>query len=277
MVIVCAAVAGAVFAVPVAARTISGPASAGDKAVPLTAPLVNGPGSRPVRKSPFGLTNPPGTTSGTRGQAEVPVRPDTGNSPPAPGQLLQLPPGTTSKTNAKPGTTTQLDPLRSSKSTGTTTTGTKTTQPPKAPRTTATTNPPQGNAPAITPVRVQSYDSNRCIDVKDSQSGVGKDGARLQLWDCANTTNQEWKFYPDGTVRSLGMCMDLASAATGDGTPIQLAYCNGGWAQTFTLKGSLDLVNPAADKCVTADATGNGGPLVLRSCNGASAQKWHKF
>lgn len=124
---------------------------------------------------------------------------------------------------------------------------------------------------------VQNFAANRCIDVKDSQSGVGHDGSALQMWDCAGSANQKWAFYPDGTVRSLGFCMDLALASTSDGTQIQIARCNGGWAQKWSLNAAHDLVNPTAGKCLHADSTGNGGRLTLRTCNGSGSQKWRKM
>ncbi|MFC5267993.1 ricin-type beta-trefoil lectin domain protein [Kribbella qitaiheensis] len=149
--------------------------------------------------------------------------------------------------------------------------------PPQATTTTAGSKPrvAAGNT-ATSGVLVQNYGSNRCVDVKDAQSGLGKDGTPLQLWDCARSSNQLWSFNSDGTVRSLGLCMDLAWASTDENTQIQLVNCNGGWAQKFTLNAAHDLVNPTADKCVTAVSTGNGARLVLRSCAGTSNQKWRK-
>ncbi|MFI5684855.1 ricin-type beta-trefoil lectin domain protein [Streptomyces sp. NPDC051636] len=118
--------------------------------------------------------------------------------------------------------------------------------------------------------------SNRCIDVTDAQGGEGKDGARLQLWDCAGSANQKWDFRGDGTVRSLGLCMDVAWGSKDDGAAIQLARCSGNPAQQFVLSAAGDLVNPQADKCVDAvdNGTGNGTRLQLWTCAGTANQKW---
>jgi hypothetical protein len=142
--------------------------------------------------------------------------------------------------------------------------------------------PTNGKPPVIATtgsakVSVQGDGSNRCIDVTNSQNGVGADGTPLQLWDCARSANQLWSFSSDGTVRSLGLCMDLAWASTNENTTVQLVNCNGGWAQKFTLNAAHDLVNPTADKCVTAESSANGARLVLRSCAGTSNQKWHQL
>ncbi|MFG2792154.1 ricin-type beta-trefoil lectin domain protein [Streptomyces sp. NPDC048419] len=118
--------------------------------------------------------------------------------------------------------------------------------------------------------------SDRCIDVTDAQNGVGKDGKQLQIWDCASSANQKWDFRGDGTVRSLGMCMDVAWGSKDDGAHIQLARCSGNPAQQFVLSQQGDLVNPQADKCVDVvdDKTGNGAKLQLWTCAGTPNQKW---
>ncbi|WP_327316565.1 ricin-type beta-trefoil lectin domain protein [Streptomyces sp. NBC_01235] len=118
--------------------------------------------------------------------------------------------------------------------------------------------------------------SNRCIDVTDAQNGKGKDGTPLQLWDCAGSANQKWIFGKDGTVRSLGLCMDVAWGSRDDGAVIQLANCSGNPAQQFVLSKDLDLVNPQANKCVDAkdNGTGNGTKLQLWTCSGTPNQKW---
>ncbi|SES34787.1 Ricin-type beta-trefoil lectin domain-containing protein [Streptomyces sp. yr375] len=118
--------------------------------------------------------------------------------------------------------------------------------------------------------------SNRCIDVTDAQNGKGKDGTRLQLWDCAGSANQKWVFGKDGTVRSLGLCMDVAWGSKDDGAAIQVANCSGNPAQQFILSEHGDLVNPQANKCVDAkdNGTGNGTKLQLWTCSGTPNQKW---
>ncbi|MEU6481554.1 ricin-type beta-trefoil lectin domain protein [Streptomyces sp. NPDC047017] len=118
--------------------------------------------------------------------------------------------------------------------------------------------------------------SNRCVDVPGAQNGQGKDGTKLQLWDCAGSANQRWDFRGDGTVRSVGMCMDVAWGSRDDGAAIQLARCSGNPAQQFVLSTQGDLVNPQANKCVDAvdNGTGNATRLQLWTCAGTPNQKW---
>ncbi|MFF4579869.1 ricin-type beta-trefoil lectin domain protein [Streptomyces sp. NPDC001389] len=147
--------------------------------------------------------------------------------------------------------------------------------PPPAPRKASPTAnaAPEGLAQAAG-VSVRSHASGRCIDVTGGQG----DGTPLQIWDCNGLSQQSWRFMNDGTVRALGMCMDVAWGATGNGAVIQLARCNGNPAQQFRLNSAHDLVNPRANKCVDVKdlQTGNGTRLQLWDCNGWDNQKWSR-
>ena len=104
----------------------------------------------------------------------------------------------------------------------------------------------------------------------------GADGSPLQIWDCNGRNWQKWDFRPDGTIRSMGLCMDVAWGSAQNGAAIQLAVCSGNPAQQFRLNSSNDLVNPQANKCVDVkdQKTGNGTRLQLWDCNGQDNQKW---
>ncbi|MEW1872565.1 RICIN domain-containing protein [Streptomyces caelestis] len=121
-------------------------------------------------------------------------------------------------------------------------------------------------------VSIRSHHSGQCIDVTDG----GGDGTPLQIWGCSGAAQQTWRFMGDGTVRSMGLCMDVAWGATGNGAVIQLARCSGHPAQQFRLNSSHDLVNPQADKCVDVreQQVANGSRLQLWDCNGQDNQKW---
>ncbi|MFD2797000.1 family 16 glycosylhydrolase [Promicromonospora vindobonensis] len=78
-----------------------------------------------------------------------------------------------------------------------------------------------------------------------------------------------------GTVTaSNGICLDVAGAGTANGTPIQLAHCNGGQAQQWTV-GSDGTVR-ALGKCldVAGGGTAAGTAVQLWECNGTGAQQW---
>jgi hypothetical protein len=185
-----------------------------------------------------------------------------------PGMTVTLPPTTVTAPGPgapKPATIT---------ATSTTTVTTKVTEPGKQAE--AGRDQPM-QAMQGTTMAMKGDGSNRCIDVKDGRAGAGNDGTPLQVWDCTNGANQTWTFSSDGTVRSLGQCMDLAWGSIAENTPVQLVACNGNAAQQFRITQDSQLVNPAATgKCVTSDGGDNGGRLFLRTCTGAANQVWHK-
>ncbi|MER6536467.1 RICIN domain-containing protein [Streptomyces sp900105755] len=121
---------------------------------------------------------------------------------------------------------------------------------------------------------IMGYGSSRCIGVSAHKAS---DGSPLTLQGCAGDAWQKWVFASDGTVRSEGMCLDIANASSDNGATIQLARCNGGWAQQFNLNSSHDLVNTRIGMCVDAKDMGTaaGTRLQLWECGGTSNQKWH--
>ncbi|MDT0614876.1 ricin-type beta-trefoil lectin domain protein [Streptomyces lancefieldiae] len=129
---------------------------------------------------------------------------------------------------------------------------------------------PETVAPGTT---IYGHASNRCIEVAGHK---WRDGAPLQIADCNGKNWQKWDFRPDGTIRSLGLCMDATWGGTANGTVVQVAVCSGNPAQQFILAGPRDLVNVQANKCVDVvnENTGNGARLQLWECNGQDNQKW---
>ncbi|MFF3563998.1 ricin-type beta-trefoil lectin domain protein [Streptomyces sp. NPDC002574] len=135
-----------------------------------------------------------------------------------------------------------------------------------------------GKPPVVPGTGLIGSASGRCIDVTDATSGTAKDGTPLQIWNCDGMANQKWVFASDGSLRAMGLCMDVAWGSTDNGAVIQLATCRGNGAQQFYLSAAGDLVNRQADKCVDAvdEGTGSGTRLQLWTCNGQPNQKWHK-
>ncbi|MGW5668566.1 ricin-type beta-trefoil lectin domain protein [Micromonospora sp. NPDC003776] len=94
------------------------------------------------------------------------------------------------------------------------------------------------------------------------------DYVRVQAWDNGG----------GGTGRPIvgygGKCVDVASANTANGTPIQLWTCNGTAAQqwTWASDGSVRALGKCMD--VTAGSTANGAKVQLYDCNGTGAQRW---
>ncbi|MFK0116140.1 ricin-type beta-trefoil lectin domain protein [Streptomyces sp. NPDC090994] len=76
-------------------------------------------------------------------------------------------------------------------------------------------------------------------------------------------------------------CLDLSSALTTAGTPLQLYSCNGSKAQKFRID-SASAADPSTGalkilgKCAVpkGGATANGTAVVIADCTGAAAQQW---
>ncbi|WP_443677142.1 protein kinase domain-containing protein [Micromonospora alfalfae] len=135
--------------------------------------------------------------------------------------------------------------------------------------------PPPSPTPGSTPAgkQISSFASDRCIDIPDGNAVAG---VRLQIWDCRRTAKQLWTFPADGTVRSMGKCLDVAGHSTEDGAAVQLAECSGAASQRFTLNKAYDLVNTRADRCVDVldSNPDNGARLQIWQCSGNANQKW---
>ncbi|MRT44833.1 hypothetical protein FGX00_03125, partial [Xylella fastidiosa subsp. multiplex] len=79
-------------------------------------------------------------------------------------------------------------------------------------------------------------------------------GTAVQLYDCNGSSAQQWTVQSDGSIRSLGKCLDVTSASVADGAKVQLYDCNGTGAQQWSYNASTgDVVNVAANKCLDAE------------------------
>ncbi|MEV0578023.1 ThuA domain-containing protein [Streptomyces sp. NPDC050392] len=79
----------------------------------------------------------------------------------------------------------------------------------------------------------------------------------------------------EGAITGIGgKCVDVAAAASADGTQIQLYTCNQSAAQKWTV--GTDSTLRALGKCmdVSGGGSANGTKIQLYGCNGSGAQKW---
>ena len=62
-------------------------------------------------------------------------------------------------------------------------------------------------------------------------------GGQIVVWDQHSGPNQNWTFYPDGTIRSpSGLCLDISGGNVQKGTPIIAWPSNNGLNQKWTLR-----------------------------------------
>ncbi len=112
-----------------------------------------------------------------------------------------------------------------------------------------------------------------CVDVAGDDTGV--DHAAVQLWGCQPyAVDQHWTHNSNGSLETLGRCMDIMGNSTASGTDVQLWDCNGVGGQVWTQQANGSLLNPQSGLCLAATngATANGTRLQTAACDGSAAQ-----
>ncbi|MGH6654217.1 MAG: glycoside hydrolase family 3 C-terminal domain-containing protein [Actinocrinis sp.] len=134
---------------------------------------------------------------------------------------------------------------------------------------------PQANGELVNP------QSGRCLTDPGSSLVIG---TQTQISTCTAASSQLWHSPasgsgggtgPTGQITGyVGLCLDVRSASSTDGTPVQVYTCNGTNAQQWTVQGDGTL--RALGKCldVIAGGTTNGSLVDLYTCNGTGAQVW---
>ncbi|MEU8821726.1 protein kinase [Actinoplanes sp. NPDC048796] len=193
------------------------------------------------------------------------TRPGTA-APPAPGLSAAAPVTGSSSAAARPSAT----------KTGTTRTGTPSAaaapaaSAPSAPPATRTAVAVVSPPPPVAAVggTIRNHGTGTCLQLPGP-------GGEIQLWQCDGSDRQRFHFAVDGTLRVLGQCVELGSAASG--SRMRAATCSGSTLQQFTLNAARDLVSPPADMCVDVPDwnAGNGVAAQIWSCAGTDNQKWN--
>jgi hypothetical protein len=115
----------------------------------------------------------------------------------------------------------------------------------------------------------------KCVDVLgDDTAG---DGASVNLWDCQSVAvDQHWTHNSDGSLSTLGRCLDINGNGTAQGTQVELWDCNGVGGQKWLQQADGSLRNPQSGRCLDSPsgATANGTRLQIWDCNGTAAQKF---
>ena len=128
----------------------------------------------------------------------------------------------------------------------------------------------------------------KCLDVAGND--VGGDGAGIDLWDCIGNhtdnccglhaaADQQLSLNPNGTITTLGRCLDLDGDGTVNGTQLELWDCNSAGGQQWVPQANGELLNPQSGRCLDDPSgnTANGTLLQLYDCQPPSdgAQQFH--
>ncbi|MGW2785990.1 arabinofuranosidase catalytic domain-containing protein [Streptomyces populi] len=115
----------------------------------------------------------------------------------------------------------------------------------------------------------------QCVDVAADDTGVN--GAAVQLWNCQSyAEDQHWTHNADGSLGTIGRCLDIIGNGTAGGTNVELWDCNGVGGQKWVQRADGSLLNPQSGRCLDSPngATANGTRLRIWDCNGSAAQKF---
>ncbi|MFJ9543382.1 arabinofuranosidase catalytic domain-containing protein [Streptomyces sp. NPDC101225] len=114
-----------------------------------------------------------------------------------------------------------------------------------------------------------------CVDA--AADDTGGNGTAVQLWGCQTyAEDQHWQHHADGSLSTIGKCLDIVGNGTANGTRAELWDCNGVGGQKWVQQSDGSLLNPQSGRCLDSPsgATANGTRLQIWDCNGSAAQKF---
>jgi non-reducing end alpha-L-arabinofuranosidase len=129
------------------------------------------------------------------------------------------------------------------------------------------TNVPNGPRGTIT------GPGGQCVDVSGNDTGT--DGTGVQLWNCQSyAEDQYWQHHSDGSLSTIGKCLDVKGDGTANGTRVELWDCAGAGGEVWRQRADGSLFNPRSGRCLDSPdgATANGTRLRIWDCNGSTAQ-----
>lgn len=103
----------------------------------------------------------------------------------------------------------------------------------------------------------------------DDKAGSTTNGNAIETYACDGATAEKWTITTGGTIRIAGKCLDVTGKGTASGTKVELWTCTSGdAAQTWTITGSGELVNPHSGKCLTdpGDSASDGTRAEIMTC-----------
>lgn len=117
----------------------------------------------------------------------------------------------------------------------------------------------------------------KCVDVAGNDTGGNL--AAVQLWDCeALAADQHWtgSAFQEGSLNTLGRCMEINGNSNTAGTGVELYDCNGTNGQQWIPQADGSLKNMFTGLCLDSPngSTASGTALRVWTCNGAAAQKF---
>jgi non-reducing end alpha-L-arabinofuranosidase len=115
----------------------------------------------------------------------------------------------------------------------------------------------------------------QCVDVAGDDTGGNY--TYVQLWGCQSyAIDQHWYHNTNGSLSTLGRCLDIDGNGTAVGTKVELWDCNGVGGQVWQQQPNGSLLNPQSGLCLDDPGgnTADGTQLQIYTCNGTAAQQF---
>ncbi len=119
-----------------------------------------------------------------------------------------------------------------------------------------------------------------CLDLHGPDEG--KQGGRMQVWECLGGANQNFIYLEDDglIVTASGMCLE--AVGPDNGAPVRVFGCDGNPAQIWSARsagvpGAVSFVNENTGRCLDAhgpESKTNGGRIQLWDCFAGNNQSW---
>ncbi|HEX8629242.1 MAG TPA: carbohydrate-binding protein, partial [Catenuloplanes sp.] len=111
----------------------------------------------------------------------------------------------------------------------------------------------------------------RCVGV---HGGRSEPGTPIVWAACEQNPDQKWTVHANGTVRSMGKCLDVANFKVDSGSPVHLWNCSTPPTSNQQWVAQLDgrLKNPVSGRCLDGDNL--TVTMRLWDCHGGANQRW---
>ncbi len=106
--------------------------------------------------------------------------------------------------------------------------------------------------------------------------GPATDGLPVAMAGCDGSAGERWTLNADGTMRTLGLCLEVNGGEVTDGARVQMGTCDGTAGQQWQATAGRDIVNPRSHRCldVVDFNSRDGAALQIWTCVGGANQKW---
>lgn len=118
-----------------------------------------------------------------------------------------------------------------------------------------------------------------CLDLNGPD--IGKQGGRIQVWQCHGSDNQRFIFLPDDGLLATASGMCLEAIGPDNGAPVLAFGCDGREAQIWetreTPQGGIAFVHRATGRCLDAhgpESKSDGGRIQIWDCFNGNNQRW---